>query len=112
MPNNRANKGRKRKGKDIDQIHEDLVPEKAAKLLNQEVDYDLPGNGQHYCVECNRYFEDGKAIATHKKTKGNPQLYPLLPLILRLVHKYRLKQLKEKPYSQKEADAAGGLGVL
>lgn len=32
-----SNKTRKRPGKDLDQIHEDLKPEKAAKLLQQEV---------------------------------------------------------------------------
>ena len=38
-----SNKTRKRKGKDMDQIAEDLKPEKAARLLKQEVDFDLPG---------------------------------------------------------------------
>jgi bud site selection protein 20 len=42
----------KRKTKDIDQIHEDLKPENAAKLLNQPADFDLPGNAQFYCLEC------------------------------------------------------------
>ena len=37
---------------DIDQIHDDLQPEKAGKLLSQEVDLDLPGSGQHYCLTC------------------------------------------------------------
>uniref|UniRef100_A0A1I7XS20 poly(A)-specific ribonuclease n=1 Tax=Heterorhabditis bacteriophora TaxID=37862 RepID=A0A1I7XS20_HETBA len=32
-----SNKVRKRPGKDLDQIHEDLRPEKSAKLLNQEI---------------------------------------------------------------------------
>lgn len=32
-----SRKGRKRKGKDIDEIQEDLKPEKTAKLLSQEV---------------------------------------------------------------------------
>ncbi|CAJ0936866.1 unnamed protein product, partial [Mesorhabditis belari] len=38
-----SRKGRKRKEKDIDEIHDDLKPKKATKLLNQEVDLDLPG---------------------------------------------------------------------
>ncbi|GMT25465.1 hypothetical protein PFISCL1PPCAC_16762, partial [Pristionchus fissidentatus] len=91
------NKTRKRKGKDIDQIAEDLQPEKAAKLTNQEVDLDLPGDGQHYCIECNRYFTDDATLKIHVKSK---------------VHKKRLKELKEVPYSQKEAEAAGGLGIF
>lgn len=65
-----SNKARKRKGKDLDEIIEDLRPEKSAKLLNQEVDLDLPGDGQFYCVECNRYFIDEVSRKAHKKTKG------------------------------------------
>ena len=42
----------KRKTKCIDEIHDDLKPEKRAKLLNQEVDLDKPGQAQHYCVTC------------------------------------------------------------
>lgn len=42
----------KRKTKDIDQIHTDLKKENALKLLSQEIDKDLPGSGQHYCVQC------------------------------------------------------------
>lgn len=38
-----SNKTRKRRGKDLDEIHEDLRPEKVAKLMNQEIDLDLPG---------------------------------------------------------------------
>uniref|UniRef100_A0A915DD06 Uncharacterized protein n=1 Tax=Ditylenchus dipsaci TaxID=166011 RepID=A0A915DD06_9BILA len=58
MPRKTANKVRKRKGKDLDEILEDLKPEKIAKLQNQEIDLDLPGDGQFYCVQCNRYFID------------------------------------------------------
>lgn len=45
-------KTRKRKGKDIDEIVDDMRPEKYAKLTNQELDPDLPGDGQFYCVQC------------------------------------------------------------
>lgn len=41
----------KRRTKDIDQIHADLEPENAAKLLSQN-DPDLPGSGQCYCLQC------------------------------------------------------------
>ncbi|CAD5219682.1 unnamed protein product [Bursaphelenchus okinawaensis] len=90
-----SNKVRKRKSKDLDQIHEDLKPEKAIKLMNQEVDFDVAGDAQHYCIECNRYFIDDITLGKHKKTK---------------VHKNQVKRLKDEPYTQKEADAAGGLG--
>jgi len=95
MPKKESTKGRKRKGKDLDQIHEDLQPEKKAKLRSQPIDLDLPGEGQHYCVECNRYFTDELTQLKHAKSK---------------VHKQRLRQLKEPAYTQAEADAAGGLG--
>ncbi|CAJ0603216.1 unnamed protein product [Cylicocyclus nassatus] len=90
-----STKVRKRPGKDLDQIHEDLKPNKAAKLLNQEIDLDLPGDGQFYCIECDRYFIDEKTRAEHRKYK---------------LHKNRLRALKEVPYTMKEAEAAAGHG--
>ncbi|KAE9421247.1 hypothetical protein Angca_004855, partial [Angiostrongylus cantonensis] len=90
-----SNKIRKRPGKDIDQIHEDMKPNKAAKLLNQEIDMDLPGDGQFYCVECARYFIDEKTKKGHQKSK---------------LHKNRLRTLKEVPYTIKESEAAAGHG--
>ena len=51
--------------------------------------------GQHYCVECARHFIDVTAKEEHLRTK---------------LHKRRVKiLLTEQPYTQKEADAAGGL---
>ncbi|XP_056413438.1 zinc finger protein 593 [Hyla sarda] len=85
----------KRRVKDVDQIHEDLRPENAHRLLKQEIDYSLPGNAQHYCIHCARYFVDLKTLKEHFKTK---------------VHKRRLKQLKEEPYTQEEAERAAGMG--
>ena len=37
---------------DLDQIHDDLKPENIDKKKHQEIDTDLPGLGQFYCVEC------------------------------------------------------------
>uniref|UniRef100_A0A0M3I4Q2 Zinc finger protein 593 homolog n=2 Tax=Ascaris TaxID=6251 RepID=A0A0M3I4Q2_ASCLU len=91
-----SNKTRKRKGKDMDQIAEDLKPEKAARLLKQEVDFDLPGDGQFYCIECDRYLVDEATMAKHKSSKR---------------HRQRVKSLREVPYSYTEAEAAGGLGI-
>ncbi|XP_063309299.1 zinc finger protein 593 [Pelobates fuscus] len=85
----------KRRVKDIDQIHHDLRPENAERLLNQELDYQLPGNAQHYCLHCARYFVDLKTLKEHFRTK---------------VHKRRIKQLKEEPYTQEEAERAAGMG--
>ncbi|KAE8623840.1 hypothetical protein XENTR_v10005753 [Xenopus tropicalis] len=85
----------KRRVKDLDQIHHDMKPENAKLLLNQEIDYQLPGNAQHYCLHCSRYFVDLKTLKEHFKTK---------------VHKRRLKQLREEPYTQEEAERAAGMG--
>lgn len=49
----------KRRTKDLDQIHQDLAPGAAEKLLNQPIDPDLPGLGQHYCIECAYVVETG-----------------------------------------------------
>ncbi|CAJ0937341.1 unnamed protein product, partial [Mesorhabditis belari] len=92
-----SRKGRKRKGKDIDEIHDDLKPKKATKLLNQEVDLDLPGEGQFYCIECVRHFADAPTLSLHQKSK---------------LHKQQLRRLKEVPYTIAEAEAAGGVGVV
>lgn len=80
----------------VDQIHEDLSdPMKAEQLrTNQPIDFDLPGLGQHYCVECARYFISVSALNEHTRTKR---------------HKMRIKELKDKPYSQAEAEAASGM---
>ncbi|PWA22578.1 hypothetical protein CCH79_00015133 [Gambusia affinis] len=85
----------KRRTKDLDQIHSDMKPETAAKLLRQDVDYDVTGCAQHYCLHCARYFVDMRSLKEHFKTK---------------VHKKRLKQLREEPYSQAEAERAAGMG--
>ncbi|CAL9686535.1 unnamed protein product [Knipowitschia caucasica] len=85
----------KRRTKDLDQIHNDMKPEVAAKMLNQEVDYDVTGNAQHYCLHCARYFVDLRSMKEHFKTK---------------IHKRRLKQLSEEPYTQAEAERAAGMG--
>ncbi|KAJ8398154.1 hypothetical protein AAFF_G00429980 [Aldrovandia affinis] len=85
----------KRRTKDLDEIHSDMTPTNAAKLLKQEVDYDVTGSAQHYCLHCARYFVDLKAMKEHFRTK---------------VHKRRLKQLREEPYTQAEAERAAGMG--
>lgn len=93
---NKRARRKRMKARDIDQIAEDVADPMRAEALRhgQEVDFDLPGLGQHYCVECARYFISERALKLHYKTKG---------------HKYRLKELKEKPYSQEEAEAAAGM---
>ncbi|WRT65974.1 uncharacterized protein IL334_002925 [Kwoniella shivajii] len=81
--------------KDLDQIEMDLRPGNRAKLERQEIDEDKPGLGQHYCVECAKYYETDLALRNHAKSK---------------VHKRRLKELKEPAYTLTEAEKAAGLG--
>ncbi|XP_064490244.1 zinc finger protein 593-like [Ornithodoros turicata] len=85
----------KRRTKDLDQVHDDMKPENADKLLNQDVDYDLPGAAQYYCLHCARYFIDNNSLNDHMKSKN---------------HKRRLRALEEDPYTQEEAEAAAGMG--
>ncbi|XP_067316630.1 zinc finger protein 593 [Anolis sagrei] len=85
----------KRRRRDLDQIHGDMLPEKAAKLLRQDPDPDLPGSAQNYCLHCARYFVDLKSMKDHFRSK---------------VHKKRLKELSEEPYTQEEAERAAGMG--
>lgn len=42
----------KRKTKDHDQIHEDLKLKNAYQLIKQQVDHDVTGDAQNYCVHC------------------------------------------------------------
>lgn len=92
-----SKKKTRRHTRDLDQIHADVA---SKKHLQQYKDTkaleDLPGFGQWYCVECAKWFESEPNLVKH--AKGKP-------------HKRRVRQLKETPYSQKEADAAVGLGT-
>lgn len=93
---NKQNRRKRSLARAVDQIHEDLADPMRAEALrtDQPIDFDLPGMGQHYCVECARYFLSEHVLKQHKRTKK---------------HKIRLKELKEQPYSQAEADAAAGM---
>ncbi|KAJ2900948.1 hypothetical protein IWW38_000323 [Coemansia aciculifera] len=84
----------KRRTKDLDQIQEDLKPENKQRLLSIPEDEDLPGLGQHYCVECSRYYIDERALGEHNRGRE---------------HKRRVRDLKVPAYTQKEAEAAVGL---
>ena len=91
----KANLKTKRYRRDVDQVVlEDMEPENAIKLENQELDEYKPGLGQHYCLTCARYFISTQAITEHFRTKE---------------HKKRMKTCKEIPYSIEEAERAGGL---
>lgn len=94
-----SNKRAKRKrslARAVDQIAEDISDPMRAEALrtDQPIDFDLPGLGQHYCVECARYFVGQDVLVQHCRTK---------------IHKNRVKELREQPYSQEEAEAAAGM---
>ncbi|KAF8993287.1 hypothetical protein BDQ17DRAFT_1253030 [Cyathus striatus] len=81
--------------RDLDQIQSiDLDPINRAKLEAQPLDFDKPGLGQHYCVECAKYYESDQALNSHWRSK---------------VHKRRCKALKEPAYTIEEAERAAGL---
>ena len=78
--------------KDLDQIYEDVKPENVGKFSDLPVDEHLPGLGQHYCVTCSRFFVNKIALAGHYKTKQ---------------HKKNVKNVQEKPHTQKDAEEYG-----
>lgn len=83
----------KHRTKDVDEILEDLKPENLLKNENKEIDEDLPGLGQFYCVFCSRYFTDKNTLETHFKSKE---------------HKKRVKRTKEEPYTIQDSRKYGG----
>ncbi|CAJ2508829.1 Uu.00g138550.m01.CDS01 [Anthostomella pinea] len=87
----------RRHTRDLDQIKADLLsPKHLDQFQKTKAKEDLPGLGKWYCVECAKYFESEVNMVFHKK--GKP-------------HKRRAKQLLEEPFTQKEAEAAVGIGL-
>lgn len=85
----------RRKTRDLDQIKADLLsPKHLRQYKETRATEDLPALGQHYCIECAKWFDTETNLVSHRK--GKP-------------HRRRVKDLKEEPYSQKEAEAAVGL---
>eukprot|EP00743_Colponemidia_sp_Colp-15_P008411 GILK01009139.1.p1 GENE.GILK01009139.1~~GILK01009139.1.p1 ORF type:complete len:114 (+),score=18.74 GILK01009139.1:43-384(+) len=82
--------------KDQDQIHEDLKPENAEKIKHQKRDDGLPGLGQFYCIHCARYFINQEHLDKHIASK---------------LHRRRAKQAEAEPYTQRDAEAAAGMGA-
>ncbi|KAF4591477.1 Zinc finger protein bud20 [Ophiocordyceps camponoti-floridani] len=73
----------RRKSRDVDQIKADLVsPRHLSEYKDCKASEDLPGFGEHYCVECARWFDTALTLGSHRR--GKP-------------HKRRIKQLREEP---------------
>lgn len=92
-----SKKKTRRATRGLDQVHADVASKKHLQQYHDtKAPEDLPGFGQWYCVECAKWFESESNFVKHGK--GKP-------------HKRRVRQLKEEPYTQKEAEAAVGLGT-
>ncbi|KAF2149910.1 hypothetical protein K461DRAFT_296322 [Myriangium duriaei CBS 260.36] len=92
-----SKKKTRRRARDLDQIHADLHEDRHLQRYKEtKAAEDLPGLGQNYCTECAKWFESEANLSQH--TRGKP-------------HKKRVRQLKEEPYTQKEAEAAAGLST-
>ncbi|KAF2000403.1 hypothetical protein P154DRAFT_522594 [Amniculicola lignicola CBS 123094] len=100
MPAIRGSKSKKktrRYVRDLDQVHADLHDEKhLSQFKDTKSIEDLPGLGQHYCTECAKWFESELNLEAHQKKK---------------VHKRKVRQLREEPYSHREAEAGRGLAA-
>jgi bud site selection protein 20 len=86
----------KRRTWDLDQVYENLrSPSQLDQLTALVPNEDRPAQGQYHCVECIKYFDQAHNLHEHRRGKN---------------HKRRIRLLKQEPYSQKEADAAAGIG--
>jgi hypothetical protein len=66
-----------------------------------QLDDDLPGGGQYYCIACSKYFISGNALEQHNRTKPHKR---------RLGGLVKLKQQGMKPHCAQDAEAAAGMG--
>uniref|UniRef100_A0A182ZZI8 C2H2-type domain-containing protein n=1 Tax=Echinostoma caproni TaxID=27848 RepID=A0A182ZZI8_9TREM len=85
----RENQAGFRPGRDV---KEENVDRRLAEAT--EIDEDLPGLGQYFCVSCAKYFINQHTLDTHRNSKP---------------HKRRLKALEDTPHTQDDADRAAGL---
>lgn len=88
----------KRRTRDLDLIYDDLSSkESIVRLKNQPLDETKPGLGQYYCIHCAKYFENQISLDRHDKAK---------------VHKRRVRELKQRPYTSLESEAANGMNMV
>lgn len=59
-------------GRDYDQVRADIdSPRHLAQYKATKDAEDLPGLGQHYCVECSKWFESEYNLKAHTKGKNH-----------------------------------------
>lgn len=60
----------RRRTRDLDQIQDDIAKQQEnPTLADRPVDLELPGLGQHYCIQCARHFIDQHTLDEHTKSK-------------------------------------------
>lgn len=105
--------------RDIDQIKADLLsPKHLTQHKNSHAAEDLPGLGKHYCVECAKWFDAEVNLIGHRKGKPHRRRFVIKHQYVRFLFRHatnmghRVKALSVEAYSQKEAEAARGIGSL
>lgn len=74
------------RSKDIDQIQDEIkkVSETGVNITF-EIDDDLPGLGQHYCVSCARHFADQQTLLAHEGNSYNHYYYHYIIIIIIII---------------------------
>jgi bud site selection protein 20 len=79
MPAIRGTKSKKktrRHTRDLDQVHADLQSERHLEMYKETKNpEDLPCLGQHYCVECAKWFDSEVNFESHKKGKNHKRRF-------------------------------------
>ena len=71
-----SKKKTRRYTRDLDQIYNDLAePYHLAQFQKSKVTEDLPGLGEHYCIECAKWFESSENLTSHRRAKPHKRRY-------------------------------------
>lgn len=102
--------------RDYDQVRNDIDSPRHLELYKEtKNEEDLPGLGQHYCVECAKWFESEHNMVAHRKGKNHKRRCVdgerLRAGWIANSYRHRVRILKEEPHSQKTAEAVVGQGT-
>lgn len=62
--------------RDVDQIKADMLsPRHLRRWKDTKASEDLPGMGQHYCIECAKWFETEVSLVGHQKGKPHKRRF-------------------------------------